>query len=162
MLALVQNRFGSTAAFPAANVRNYTISTKVIAAVSDIYPAVRETRPRFFSSFDDFPFFFVHLNDVLFAFQPLGKHFGKIFEIVRAEHYIYKRKFFYKFIGVPRLLRHTAADRDYHILIVALYPFKRADVAFRFLLGVFADTTGIENNYVRILFIIGFNKSEIF
>ena len=79
---------------------------------------------------------------------------------MRAEHDVDERERRADALRHVRLLHHAAADGDEHRGIAALDVFQRADVAVDTVLSVLADRTGIEEDEIRLVFVVGKGKTH--
>ena len=143
--------FRLSAAFPASDVRNDAIRTKIVATVHNVNPRVGKTRTKRFDSFDYFAVFFEYFHEAFFRIDFLLQKFAEFIYVIRSDNHIYVRIRLQKFFGKIALLRHAAANRDDKLRIFAFEFFVHSDIAESVLFGVFSHATGVENNNVRVL-----------
>ena len=146
----VNDVFGKSASFPAANVRNDAIRAKVIATVRNVYPSVGITGTIRRDLFANIPVFIENFDYSFFCVDRFLQNFTELVYIVSSYYYVDERKGRGKFFSKLPLLRHTAANRYYKIPFFFFKFFVHSDIAESVLFGVFTYATGVEYDYVGI------------
>ena len=134
------------AALPAANERHDAVGAKIVAAVHDVDPSVGAARAIVRHILDDRGARIVIYLDVFgMRSERVGNKVAYLFDVARAEHYVYERELFAKRKPCAVLLRHAADDRNHCLGIVFFQLFETTDLPDCLAFGVVANATGVED-----------------